>query len=84
MLRDQVIMTNKDLHVVDAYPKAVAMRSNDDMLARLDSWCNGFSPKGHEALHCGLQGLCQGQVFRVVVGIPPVISWKPRVILALL
>ena len=66
----------------DAYSEAVAMGSNDDMLARLDSRSNGLSPQGHEAVHCGLKGLCQWHVLRLVVCVASVISWEPWVILA--
>ena len=41
------------------HPQAVAMRSNDDMLARLHSGSNGFQPEGQESVHGGLQGLSQ-------------------------
>lgn len=58
------------------------MGSNDDMLARLHSRSNGFQPEGQEPVDCGLQGLSQGQVFGLVVGIPPVTAWESGVILA--
>ena len=58
------------------------MGSNDDILSRLDSRCNGLLPQRHEPLHSGFQGLSQGQILWVVVGITAVAAGESRVILA--
>ena len=58
------------------------MSSDDNMLARLHCRRNGVKPQGQESVYCGLQGLCQGDVLRLVVSIAPITAWVAGVVLA--